>query len=273
MEGVPIDLKETRGLVASIIISGVEQPEFGDAWTEMRVANDRAGYQQIEYRKFHAALVESGRDSACIHALEHGYDWVLQIDADMVFPPESCIKLMEHLFVNIPHADAVGGYCNLKSPPFLPTIDTGTGTWEEWYPGSSIVEVIRTGAAFLMCKTSAFTRFGPPWFRVKISNKPLDALMNVDNFARCKLDGSNPLMKTPEWTALMADARQAGPGESGIGEDSGFCDRLKASGGRIYVDTDIVVGHLAKQGALTWTYLKASMKDHEAKRLLAVGVM
>jgi hypothetical protein len=147
----------------------------------------------------------------------------------------------------------VGAYCNLKSPPFLPTIDTGTGTWEPHFPGSGVLEVIRTGGAFIFIRAEALRRFGPPWFRQKISNKPLDALVNVDNLS------------------LKMVARQGGPGESGIGEDSGFCDRLKAAGGRIFVDTDIVVGHVGKE-VITWQKLKESMDRRERNGRLAVGV-
>ena len=264
-------LSDLHGLVASIITAGHTDDLFAQCWAEMRVYNQKEGFTNTEYMMIPAALVEGGRDSAVMHSLEHNYDFLLQIDADMTFAPDSMVRMLHRLFADLPFADVLGGYCNLKQAPYLPTIDTGTGTWEPHYPNSGVLEVIRTGAAFVMCKTEAFRRFGPPWFRTKISNKPLDALANVDNFARCKLDGNNPLSNLPEWTALLADARQAGPGESGIGEDSGFCDRLKAAGGRIFVDTDIVAGHVGKE-VITWEKLKETRDKMEELRLLACGV-
>jgi hypothetical protein len=239
---------------------------------ELRVFNERNGFQCIEYKRLPATLVESGRDAAIAHALQYNYDAVLQIDADMSpFQPNAMAHLLEQLFVNVPAADAIGAYCNLKAPPFLPTIDTGTGTWENHYPGGGVTEVIRTGGAFLMAKTSAFRKFGPPWFRTKISNKPLDALVNVDNFARCKLSGKNPFYDSADWLSLMMTAREAGPGESGIGEDSGFCDRLRAAGGHIFVDTDIVVGHVGKE-VIDWRKHKEAMDKREEVARQAVGV-
>jgi len=265
-------LSDTHGMVATVVIAGHVDDIYAAAHEEMRVHNEREGFTKIEYRRWPATLVENGRDAAVKHALAHNYDWILQIDADMApFPPDACLRLLNHSFGLLSHSDAIGAYCSLKGGMHLPTIDTGTGTWEPWFPGSGMVEVIRTGCAFLMCKTTAFRRFGPPWFRSKISNKPLDALNNVDNFARCKLDGRNPLADLPEWTSLLADAMQAGPGEDGIGEDSGFCDRLKNAGGRIYVDTDIAVGHVGKE-IIDWRKLKEKMDKQRELVRLAIGV-
>jgi hypothetical protein len=58
------------------------------------------------------------------------------------------------------------------------------------------------------------------------------------------------------------------PEMQNVGEDSGFCDRLMAAGGRIYVDTDLVVGHVTKK-IITPDDLKKHM-DARAKRIRQV---
>jgi len=266
------DLRDLSVLVTSIVIAGHVDDYFSASFSEMRSWNDRNGFHNVEYRHQPAVLVEKGRDDAVEHALKQGYDAIMQIDADMCEFPSNAMALMLHrLWIEYPWADAIGGYCNLKGPPYLPTIDTGTGRWENWYPGSGVLPVIRTGGAFLMVKTTAFRKFGPPWFRTRIANSPLAALADVDNFARCKLDGENPFYNTPDWLSLKMEAGKAGGGESSIGEDSGFCDRLKAAGGQILVDTDIVVGHVAKQ-VITWRDHKKMIDDHKKQERLVVGV-
>ena len=130
----------------------------------------------------------------------------------------------------------------------IPTIDTGTGTWESHYPGSGVLEVIRTGGAFLLVKRHAFDRIAQPWFACRFPMRWLDALAEVDNLVRCNNDGLNPWIG-PLWTKLLQKAandpqsRQAVSGYE-VGEDSGFCDRAKAAGLRIGVDSNVEIGHI-----------------------------
>lgn len=132
----------------------------------------------------------------------------------------------------------------------VPTIDTGTGTWESHYPGSGILEVIRTGAAFLLVKRHVFEKMPAPWFSTRQPNRWLDAFLEVDNLARTKMSGKNPFRDLPgrPWEALLEAASKDSQSAQGvqyeIGEDSGFCDRAKLHGFRIGVDTDISIGHL-----------------------------
>jgi hypothetical protein len=198
---------------------------------------------QCEYRVFPCQLVESGRDAICQHALAESYDYVLMYDGDSVFPADALLRLLHTAFVTHPDSNVVGAYAQLKGS-FAPTIDLGSGTWEPIFPGSGVLPVIRTGGHFLLVKTPILRRFGPPWFRTRQALKPIKALAEVDNYARCKLDGENPFSEREEWGQLVDLARKESGAESSVGEDSGFCDQAKAAGGRIYVNTDVVAGHL-----------------------------
>jgi hypothetical protein len=266
----PVDIRKIPGLVATVVLGNAVTPQYAEALSNMRSYNDRNGLHKVEYKNFYAVLVESGRDSAVRHMLEvdkGAYQWLLQIDADAApFPQDALQRMLELLFVHMPGVDAVGGYCQLKGGTNLPTIDTGTGTWEEHYPGGGVIPVIRTGAHFLLCKRSAFIATGPPWFRTRLAASPLRALRDVDNFARTKLDGRNPLEDHPEWETLMHAAFKSSPGygETHVGEDSGFFDKLKSVGRHVVVDTDLVVGHVG-----TWTILPDDFKEQMQDRLKA----
>ena len=271
-----IKLKELRGLVACVVTSGAIKPQFSAALSSMRDWNSRNGFVNIEYRFFDAKLVESGRDAVCRHAVAQNYTWLIMIDADASnFPPESTLRMLESGFVTLPNAHVIGAYSQLKQPPYLPTIDTGTGKWEIHYPGQGLIPVIRTGGHFIFVKTNILQLMGAPWFRTRIPYTPLKAMRELDSFARCQLDGKNPLRDHPEWDTLFASAHKASLGaqplEVNIGEDSGFCDSVRAFGGNIFVDTNLVTGHVADK-VIEPKDLKEAVRDIERQMYAMVGV-
>lgn len=267
-------LDELRGLVASCVGIGGIDDQFAAAHEEMRVWNVENGFKNVEYRRIPCVLVESGRDECAMHALQQGYDYVLQVDADAApFPPDSLLRLLQRAYVEYPDADVVGAYAQLKNFPYLPTIDTGTGTWEEHYPGEGVLRVLRTGGHFFLTKTSAYRKMGPaPWHRTRVVPSPMDTLREVDNFARLHNDGVNPFAKSREWQDLMDEARKGGRSAHAVGEDSGFFDNLHAVGGVAYVDTDLVTGHVMKT-VITPQMLKDAMRERSTRMAAACGVL
>ena len=244
-------LQNLRGCIATVCLSGLVDEYFSQAREDMRSWNDKNGFVNVEYLTVSATLVEPGRDSILEHALKQDppYDFVLQIDADAApIPQEALAQILYSAYIEAPDSDVVGAYCQLKHKPYLPTIDTGTGTWEPIFPGEGLIPVIRTGGHFLLTKTGILTKFGPPWFKTRRTMRPIDALTEVDNYARLKLHGENPFRDNDAWEDLQTKAREEGGGVvSTAGEDSGFCDALKAVGGKIYVNTNLVIGHVAKR--------------------------
>ena len=70
---------------------------------------------------------------------------------------------------------------------------------------------------------------------------------------------------------MMKAKTEAGGVESAVGEDSGFCDAAKAAGARIYVDTNLVTGHIGKR-AITAEMLKEAMDARTRRLRAAVGI-
>ena len=265
------DIRDLRGLVATVNLTGLVTSETQDSLLKLALHNASTGFTNIEYLTFQAQLVEAGRDAVLEHMLRNRYDFALMFDGDALFPPDALVKLLQTAFITHGDSDAVGAYAQLKGS-FLPTIDTGSGTWEPHFPGEGVLPAIRTGGHFLLVKPSAVQCMGPsPWFRTRRTLRPVDALREVDNFARVTLAGSNPFVQLSEWTRLMdAAAKDATAGEGHVGEDSGFCDRLLASGGKLYVDTNVVTGHLSKQ-VITPEDLKKMLRERDRKVALACG--
>lgn len=245
---------------------------------EMRSFSEGEGLRNVRYISMHTGLVEKARNEGVRAMLsDPNMGWLLFVDGDMVFDPKALLQMVQTAYGTHPYADVLGAYCTLRGGAFLPTIDTGTGTWENWYPGSGVVEVMRTGAAFLLVKRHVVDAIQEPWFRMRVPAKPIDAMAEVDNWARIKFNGQNPFRALPnrEWERLEQIAKEDPsvvnwtPLE--VGEDSGFCDRAKNAGFRIFVNTDIVIGHIDAT-VLTWTHHKQWVDGVEAQRRYAVGL-
>lgn len=242
-------VNELKGYIVSLSLTGSVTPQFSSCWTEMRSFNEtRAGLTNVEYRIQHGLFVESARDDAVLHALQEKYDWILQVDADATFPADTLLRLLNRAYVEFPNAGVMGTYSQLKAEPHFPTIDTGSGTWEEHYPGEGVLQVIRTGCHCFLMKTSVIRKIGGgPWFRTRLAQQPIRAFREVDSFARQRLSGKNPLSDHPEWETLLQDAETSTTQrESVVGEDSAFFDRCRAHNVNVMVDTDLVTGHVSQ---------------------------
>jgi hypothetical protein len=249
---------------------------------QMQQHNLTNGLQNVAYEMIPGALVAKARNDAVRKMLSNpAAQYICMIDGDMQFEPQTLLRLLQTAYLTHPVFDVVGAYCNLRGGICLPTIDTGTGTWESWYPGSGIVEVMRTGGACLLIKRHVFEMLPQPWFALRVPKRAIDAMWEVDNFARIKYDGKNPFRGDPAryWEKLEQCAVQdpaVGGGQpftpAEVGEDSAFCDAVRAAGLRIAVNTDVVLGHVDTK-VITWEDHKKAMDDNDGQSSLACGVI
>lgn len=226
--------------------------ETAQCLLEARSFAERNGLGNVKYQMIPGTLVDKARNEACRMALKSGAGFLFFVDGDTTFEENAIVRMVQTAYGELPFADVVGGYVPLRGDLALPTIDDGTGTWNSWYPNSGTVEVMRTGGAFLLIKRHVLEALSDPWFRMRVPARPIDFLHEVDNFANIKFDGRNPFRGLPgePWEKLEKCARDdpAVVAENftpvEVGEDSGFCDRVKAVGMRIFVNTDIACGHV-----------------------------
>lgn len=235
------------------------------------------GVNNVAIQFVHGGLVDKARNDCVRQLLSGKMEWMWMIDGDMQFGPE----IIEPMFVAAfgdDTWDIVGGYCQLRGPPYLPTIDTGSGYWESHLPNSGIKEVIRTGGACMLVKRRVFEKMAPPWFGVRSAGRPLDVLADFDNYCRLKFDGRNPFRDSEEWSLIekcAIDEKRPVAAEderSSVGEDSGFCDRAKALGFRIAVQTHAVMGHVDKKVITAEDHVKA-MEEQRMHQDALSGVM
>lgn len=245
-----------------------------------RSFTEKQGLTNIEWTTLPGALVEKARNEAVRQMLAKGHGWLLFIDGDCTFEPNAILTLIQSAYGEMPQADAMGAWCPLRGDLALPTIDSGTGTWESWYPGSGIVPVMRTGGAFLLVKRHVFEAMKDPWFRMRVPSRAVDDFAGIDNWMRMKFNGQNPFRdQMPEiWDKAFKCATDDPsivaenfvPVE--VGEDSGACDRMKLAGFQIFVNTNIACGHV-DQKVLTWADHKKAMDDAAKWQRLASGLL
>lgn len=258
---------------------GMVTMETCSAWADSRVFSHDKGLKQVTWDIRPGGLIDKTRNEAVAAMLANtANDWLMFVDADMSWRPEAPMQLLAAAYRDFPDADIVGAWCPLRGFPYLPTIDPGSGTWEPVEPSTGPVEVMRTGAAFVLIKRRVFERMAPPWYAVKFSREPLDVIQAFETYALTKFDGQNPLRDTKAWQQLeqcaAADAPQGKkpyPYQH-IGEDSGFCDRARGLGFRIIVQTNIVVSHVDRMLITPEKHLDAmaEMRQSEAR---ASGVL
>ncbi len=266
------------GFVVVTTYGSIRQ-ETAQCLLEMRSESEKRGLAAVQYTMIPGTLVEKARNEAVRQMLKVGAGWLLFCDGDMTWQTDALHTLLVTAFHELPVADVLGAYCNLRGDLALPTMDTGTGTWESHYPGNGPVEVIRTGAAFLLVKRHVFEALSDPWFRMRVPARPVDFMAEVDNFARMKFDGRNPFRNSlgGEWERLEQCAREDPSSVKDawvpveVGEDSGFCDRCRNAGFRIFVQTNVVCGHVDTK-IVTWADHKKAMDTIEATAKQAVGL-
>lgn len=277
----PQQIQVPAGLFCVTTYGSVTQQTTQAIW-DLRDYSTKTGLQNVGWMMVPSALVEKARNDAVrsmLGAFEGKAQWLCFCDADMVPPPDALTRILGTAYGTHPWADVVGGYCNLRGEIALPTIDTGSGTWESHYPGRGPLEVIRTGAAFLLCKRHVFDRVPAPWFRLRVPARPLDFMAEVDNWARIKMNGRNPFRDLPgqPWEKLLQLSESdpsAAPGQfvpQEVGEDSGFCDRVRNAGMRIIVDTNLEIPHLDTV-VQTWQTHKRKLTEIQDQWKMAVGL-
>ncbi len=272
------------GLVVVTTYGSITQ-QTAQSLMEMRSFSEAQGLRNIKYSMIPGTLVEKARNEAVRMMLRENFGWICMIDGDMQFDPNSLVApadqragLLQVAFGEQPHWDVLGAYCPLRGEMAIPTIDSGTGTWESHYPNSGVIPVMRTGGAFLLVKRRVFEGMADPWFRMRVPARPIDFMAEVDNYCRMKFNGANPFRHIPGdyWEKLEQCAKddpsavQFTPVE--VGEDSGFCDRAKMAGFQLAVHTGVVCGHV-EQRVTTWADHKKAMDGLEQNQRYAVGLL
>lgn len=140
-------------IVACAVPSGRSwQPAMGACFASMctLAASDGIG---IGILSLHGTWVAQSRISLVKQAINNGADYILFVDDDMVFPPDSIHRLLSH------QREIVGVLYAYRGPPF-----GQVGLLKDPSQESGLAEATYLGTGLMMIHLSVFSRIEQPWF-------------------------------------------------------------------------------------------------------------
>lgn len=181
----------------------------------------------VYMRPDHRGPIDEVRNLLVLDALENQCTHLVMLDTDQTYPRHVITRLLSH------DLDAVGALVYRRYPPFDPVMYRARPDSngydhvpEKEMFSGKLVEVDATGCGCVMFKTDVFHQVDPPWF---VFHPPKGEKMN-------------------------------------IGEDIGFCAKLRRAGYKIFVDTSLEVEHLALMSVNRSAYtLYRTLSEHYDK--------
>lgn len=154
--------------------------------------------------------VEEARNVAVASAKELGAHYLFFLDDDVLVPNQG-LRRMLHKMENEPQWDLVTGVVPVKTKPPEPCVFRGhrPGPYWGWTFGE-FFEVDACGMACCLIRMDAFDKVPEPWFEWKREHDGLN--MNE------------------------------------LGEDIGFCNKLRDGGGRLLADGGLLCAHMDPDG-------------------------
>ena len=117
-----------------------------------------------------STILINQREKLIEQALEIGSEWVLWLDSDMMFPPTTLTRLLNH------DEDLVGCNYMKRAYPFKTTAFTDTTDWEKWIPiqYGDLQDAEAVGLGCCLMKTSIFKKLKKPYFEYTYQEKTKD---------------------------------------------------------------------------------------------------
>lgn len=209
------------------IVVGVPMPskidtniDFTQALGDCVYTLTEAGYK-VKVIKRTSCLVSNNRLELCHQAIKEKAKYLMMFDDDMIFPPDTVIKLLAH------GKPIVGCLYFNRQLPFKPHIykykrDDNKPPEQilKWDKG--LIEVDAMGFGAVLIETAILGRIPQPWFSIAPAFLEYDGKdFKIDKF---KLDN----------TKLT------------VGEDLWFCYLAGKSGIKLYVDTNLSLYHIGE---------------------------
>lgn len=133
---------------------GMVQADFAVALAAMCAAT--SAQHVLAFCKAESSLVTTARNHAVRMARENGAEWILFLDGDMIFPPDTYLRLIAHNkdIVGATYRRRYGSHDILGSPMVAGDYKTG------------LIEALGLPTGCLLIKTSVFDKFDTPYFRL-----------------------------------------------------------------------------------------------------------
>lgn len=124
----------------------------------------------------HSSIVANARNSCVAAAQDAKADYLMFIDSDMVFPPDTIDRLMAH------DKDIVGGTYVRRGPPFD---NLGKSIDPDQDKKSGLVEMSHIPTGMLLIKMSVFNKLPKPYFRYGVEESL--GIINGEDMTFCRM--------------------------------------------------------------------------------------
>ena len=206
-----------------------------EEWTRVKFLGSfqnlkMAGGVVFEFFNHTRAPIHMARQAICDFALDKGYDVLVMIDDDAVFPPDLIRRMLSH------QKDIVTALAYQRRPPHLPCIfEIGT----DGLMGAPMMGTENTGLRKVDC-----SGFHCSMIRTSVIKQLRDGTKDADG--KVVVPGTRIY-----WGGF----------DNKLGEDFAFSVNCKKMGIQIYCDTDLVSGHIGDSIVVDAQYVR----DYHAK--------
>lgn len=225
-------VKENQSTVKRVLVTSFHPEEF----TRVRFMDDfvnmkAVGGYAFNFLRCQRVPIAMARNQVADIAVDQGYDYLLQLDDDATFPPDVIRRLLAH------QKPFVAALAYQRKPPHLTCAfevgDDGLlGKPLEGIEHTGLRKVDVTGQHCTLTHTSVFKklRAGAP-----------------------EAHGVPALPGTRHYFGWMSEVK--------VGEDFAFCLNCKKLGIPIYVDTELITGHIGAPIVVDENYKRAFMEQ------------
>jgi len=214
---LPGPQKKKRVLIGMPTLNGVPSTKVFASYTEFLAKMAHSKRFSVNAMYIASTYLDVSREEISQAAIDENYDYLLWIDADMVFRTDILDKLYDR------NKSVIGGIYSLRGGlghgPCIYTYNKKRDDYamfKEWPINKGVIRVDGIGTGLLLIQVEALKKIPAPRF----------AYLECD---------------TPD---KHGNRRR-------LGEDFSFCHRCMDNGIKIYADTHIWVGHV---GEKVWTY-------------------
>lgn len=193
-------------LVAIPTSDGYIEPETLHSYDRMLVYMENKGHRLGRFRpRRWGSILPAARCESAQAAIAYKAKWLMFIDADMVFPPDAVLTLIDR------GKNVIGGMYFTKNKNATPLVARRVGNnsirFDDW-PKDRIYKCDEIGTGFMLINTSVFNKLKMPYFM-------------FDYY----------------------EGAETGSG-GWIGEDYYFCRKYTEGGGQVWCDPTFDLGHV-----------------------------
>lgn len=213
------------------------------------------GPVQVALLSFEGSMIARSRNGIVDMAMKINFDYVLQIDSDMVFPPETLLRLLSH------GKDMVGAIYNKRMPPHetLGKLLCPAGKKPEEAVNGGLWPAAMMPGGLMLVKTNVYRKLPWPWYfeSYQRAGEPIEAWKQATNDHSPVPPPPDALDEVvancPKFVAWLKENSAYQDRENVArdmtGEDYGFCRKVARAGMQMWCDLDLSfkVSHLGTQ--------------------------